>query len=260
MSGRLQGKVVIVVGAGSIGAGVSNGSACARLFAREGATVLCADRSPAAAAATVREIEAEGGAASSFEADVRSGEQVRAMVRACLERYSRIDVLHHNVGIEELGELTEVTEESWDRVHEINLRGPMLSSREVMPHMIRQGGGSIINIASVAGRVGRPTLLHYAASKAAVISITRSAAMVLAKHRIRVNAIAPGMIDTEMLQGLQAAWDQSWDTPAPSASAVPLGRVAAPDDFVATAVFLASSDSAYMTGQTLNVCGGIVMS
>ncbi|MDB6052473.1 MAG: NAD(P)-dependent oxidoreductase, partial [Pseudomonas sp.] len=129
MSGRLAGKVAIVVGAGSIGsnvgtdgkADVSNGAACAITFAREGAAVLCVDRSLDAAYDTVRRIAEAGGRATAFEADVRDSARIKAMVSDCLARYERIDVLHNNVGIEEFGELLEVTDESWDRVHAINL-------------------------------------------------------------------------------------------------------------------------------------------
>ena len=133
MSRRLQGKVALAVSAGSIGADISNGAACALLFAREGARVLCVDRLLGNAQDTVARIATEmpdhAAQASAFEADVRSAAQIKAAVQACLDRYGRIDILHHNVGIEEFGELIEVSEESWDRVHAINLKGPMLTAR-----------------------------------------------------------------------------------------------------------------------------------
>jgi NAD(P)-dependent dehydrogenase (short-subunit alcohol dehydrogenase family) len=135
----------------------------------------------------------------------------------------------------------------------------------VAQHMVSSGGGSIINVASVAGRVGRPSLIHYAASKAAVISVTRSCALALAPQGVRVNAIAPGMIDTSMLQSLLDSLKQIPEAASaagkvPFAGNIPLGRVAQPEDIVGAAIFLASSESGYVTGQTFNVDGGIVLS
>lgn len=210
MSGRLNGKTAIVVGAGSIGRDVSNGAACAILFAREGASVLCADRSPEAARDTVARIESEGGKASAFEADVRNSAQIKSMVTACLDRYGRIDVLHHNVGVEEFGELVEIDEASWDRVHEINLKGAMLTAREVVPHMIRQGGGSIINISSIASRKWSPMqFLSYSTSKAALNHMTRVVARQYAAHHVRCNVILPGLIDTPHAAALFKTEDEA---------------------------------------------------
>jgi len=258
MTGRLAGKVAIVVGAGSIGREVSNGAACAMVFAREGARVLCADRVPEAAQDTVARIEAEGGVASAFEADVRNAAQIRAMVQACLERYGRIDVLHHNVGVEELGELTEVTEESWDRVLAINLKGPMLTAREVVPHMIAQGGGAIINISSIASHLWSPTqYLSYSTSKAALNHMTRIVARQYAKHQVRCNVIVPGLIDTPHAAALYATEEEAVKGREQRARRCPMGRQGTPWDIAGAALYLASDDARYVTGIELVVDGGV---
>ena len=147
---RLKGKVAMVVGAGSIGPGWGNGKATAVTFAREGASVFCVDRNGAAAEETVKIITEEGGKAAAFTADVSRAAEVEAMVAACLKAYDRIDVLDNNVGIAEVGSVVEVAEAEWDRVFAVNLKSAYLSMKHVIPVMIKQGGGSIINISSIA--------------------------------------------------------------------------------------------------------------
>src|SRR3954454_112246 len=148
--GRLKGKVAMVVGAGSIGPGWGNGKAAAVTFARQGARVFCVDRDAAAAEETVGIITGEGGTAAAFSADVARASEVEAMVAACLKAYGRIDVLDNNVGIAEMGSVVEVTEESWDRVFSVNLKSAYFAMKHVIPVMVKQGGGSIINISSIA--------------------------------------------------------------------------------------------------------------
>ncbi len=150
MTGRLNDKVATVIGARSIGAGPSNGSATARAFAREGAHVLCVDISPEDPRRTEAEIGEAGGMASAFVADAADTAKIDAAIAACLSQYGRIDILHYNVGIEAFGELIEVTDASWDRVFDINLKGAMAAARAAVPHMIAQGDGSIINVSSIA--------------------------------------------------------------------------------------------------------------
>ncbi|RYF68611.1 MAG: glucose 1-dehydrogenase [Comamonadaceae bacterium] len=258
MTGRLKDKVVLVVGAGSIGPDISNGAACAVTFAREGAMVICADRSLDAANDTVRRIADIGGTAEAFEADVRNAAQIRAMVEHGLARHGRIDVLHHNVGIEEFGELIDVTEESWDRVHAINLKGPMLTAREVVPHMIRQGGGSIINISSIASRKWSPMqFLSYSTSKAALNHMTRVVARQYAQHQVRCNAIVPGLIDTPHAAALYED-DAARDAGRLARNArCPMGRQGSAWDVANAALFLASDESSYVTGLELVVDGGL---
>jgi NAD(P)-dependent dehydrogenase (short-subunit alcohol dehydrogenase family) len=258
MSGRLEGKVAVVVGAGSIGAEVSNGAAAAMVFAREGASVLCVDRSIQAAEETVARIHAEHGRASAFEADVRSAAQIEAMAAAAIERHARIDILHHNVGVEEFGELLDVTEESWDRVFQINLRGAMLSSRAVMPQMIRQRGGSIINISSIASKKwSAMQFLSYSASKAALNHMTRVNARQYAPHQVRCNAIVAGLIDTPHAARLypdEAAAQRGREA---RVQRCPMGRQGTPWDIANAALFLASDESAYVTGLEMVVDGGV---
>jgi NAD(P)-dependent dehydrogenase (short-subunit alcohol dehydrogenase family) len=258
MSGRLDGKVAIVVGAGSIGAEISNGAAVAVTFAREGAAVLCVDHDLQAARDTVARIQAAGGRASTFEADVRDSARLAAMATACIERQGRIDVLHNNVGIEEFGELTEVTEESWDRVFSINLRGAMLASREVMPHMIRQGGGSIINMSSIASKKwSAMQFLSYSASKAALNHMTRVVARQYAPHQVRCNAIVAGLIDTPHAAHLYPNAEAAKRGREARNQRCPMGRQGTPWDIANAALFLASDESAYVTGLEMVVDGGV---
>src|SRR5437879_12342515 len=147
---RLKGKTAMVVGAGSIGPGWGNGKATAVTFAREGAQVFCVDRNQAAAEETVKIITGEGGRATAFTADVSRAAEVETMVAACLKTYGRIDVLDHHVGIAEMGSVVEVTEAEWDRVFAVNLKSAFLAMKHVIPVMQKQGGGSIINISSIA--------------------------------------------------------------------------------------------------------------
>lgn len=260
MTQRLAGKIALVVGAGSIGRQVSNGAACALTFARQGAMVVCADRRIDAARETVARIAAEGCEATAIEADVRDGSAVEAMVQACIDRHGRVDVLHHNVGIEEFGELTGQTEDSWDRVHEINLRGPMLTARAVVPHMIEHGGGSIIMISSIASLRWSPQqYLSYSTSKAALNHMARVIARQYARHQVRCNAILPGLIDTPHAAALYASEEESIRGREQRARRCPMGRQGTPWDIANAALFLASDESAYVTGIELVVDGGVTL-
>ena len=258
MTQRLEGRAAVVVGAGSIGHGVSNGAACAMRFAQEGADVLCVDRSLEAAQDTARRIVDAGGRASAFEADVRDAERIRAMVAECVARHGRIDVLHNNVGVEEFGELLEVTEESWDRVHAINLRGAMLTAREAMPHMIRQGGGSIINMSSIASRKwSAMQFLSYSTSKAALNHMTKVVARQYAPHQVRCNAIVAGLIDTPHAAHLYPNEEAAREGRDLRNQRCPMGRQGSPWDIANAALFLASDESSYVTGLEMVVDGGV---
>lgn len=258
MSSRLAGKIAIVVGAGSIGEDISNGAACAVTFAQEGATVLCADRSLEAARRTVQRVEAAGGKAEAFAADVLDGRQIEALVAHCIARYGRVDVLHHNVGIEEVGDLVEQTEESWDRVHAINLKGAMLSNRAVVPHMVRQGGGSIINVSSLASlRWSQMQFLSYSTSKAALNHMTRVVARQYARHQVRCNALVLGLIDTPHIAALYPSAEAAAQARTARHAACPMGRQGTPWDIAKAALFLASDESAYVTGLEMVIDGGI---
>jgi NAD(P)-dependent dehydrogenase (short-subunit alcohol dehydrogenase family) len=198
---RLKGKTALVVGAGSIGPGWGNGKATAVTFAREGAQVFCVDRNSAAAEETARIIASEGGKATAFTSDVSRAGDVEAMVAACLKTYGRIDVLDNNVGIAETGNVVEVSEADWDRVFAVNLKSAYLAMKHVIPVMARQGGGSIINISSIASiRHLGISYVSYATTKAAMNQMTRTTAVEFAARHIRVNAILPGLMKTPMVE------------------------------------------------------------
>jgi NAD(P)-dependent dehydrogenase (short-subunit alcohol dehydrogenase family) len=201
MAARLKGKVALVVGAGSIGPGWGNGMAAAVTFAREGARVFCADINLPAAEETAGIIKGEGGDAVAHRADVSKAADVAAMIEPCATTCGRIDVLDNNVGIAEVGGVVELPEADWDRVFAINLKSAYLTMKYVIPIMNRQGGGSIINISSIASirYTGVPYATYYA-TKAALNQLTRITAAQYAKQRIRVNAILPGLLKTPMVE------------------------------------------------------------
>ena len=195
MAGRLAGKTALVFGAGSSGPGWGNGKAAATLFAREGARVFCVDIDQAAAQETADIICGEGGEAEAVQADASKAPDVVRTVASCLDRFGRIDVLDNNVGIAAVGGVVEVSEEAWDRVFAVNLKSCFLGMKHVIPAMERQGGGSIINISSIASirYTGVPYTTYYA-SKAAMNHLTHTAAVQYAPKKIRINAILPGLM------------------------------------------------------------------
>ena len=197
---RLEGKVAIVTGAGSSGPGIGNGKATSVLFAREGAKVLLVDAFPDRAQETLTMIMEEGGDASVFQADVTDSEDCRRMVEAAVERYGRLDVLDNNVGISIRATVVEVTEEQWDRIMAVNVKSIVLASKFAIPRMLGTGGGSIINISSIAGLRAHSST-PYTASKTAVIGLTTSMAADHGRDNIRVNCIAPGLAYIPMAAG-----------------------------------------------------------
>jgi NAD(P)-dependent dehydrogenase (short-subunit alcohol dehydrogenase family) len=260
---RLKGKTAMVVGAGSIGPGWGNGKATAATFAREGAQVFCVDRNGTAAEEAARIITSEGGKATAFTADVSRGADVEAMIAACLKAYGRIDVLDNNVGIAEMGSVVEVTEAEWDRVFAVNLKSAYLSMKHVIPVMQKQGGGSIINISSIASiRHLGISYVTYATTKAAMNQMTRTTAVQYAPDHIRVNAILPGLMKTPMVEhsaGLAASYakgdvEAMWRA---RDAQVPMGHMGEAWDVANAALFLASDESKYITGIELVVDGGI---
>jgi len=263
MVDRLRGKVAIVVGAGSIGPGWGNGKAIAVTFAREGAKVLCVDIDPAAAEETVGIIRGEGGEARLFQADVTKSANVAAMIEECMKAYGRIDVLDNNVGIAAVGGVVEVSEEEWDRVMAINLKSCFFAMKHVIPVMEKQGGGSIVNISSIAGirYTGVPHATYYA-SKAAMNHLTRTTAVQYAPKRIRVNAILPGLMETPMVlksAGLAAAYGGEEELWKARARQVPMGFGGNAWDVAYGALYLASDESRYVTGIQLVVDGGVTL-
>jgi NAD(P)-dependent dehydrogenase (short-subunit alcohol dehydrogenase family) len=253
MSGRLAGKVAIVAGAGASGAVIGNGQATAILFAREGAKVLCADAVEERAQSTVDMIAKEGGTAFAIPADVSKAADCKAMVQAAVERYGRLDILDNNVGISVRADVLEVTEEQWDRVMAVNVKSIMLASKYAIPEMVKAGGGSIINISSVAGlRANQST--PYSTSKAAVIGITRSMAGDHGRDGIRVNCIVPGLI-----YGPMTAPRMDEDIRRRRREAGALGTEGTGWDVAWAAVFLASDESRWITGVALPVDAGFLV-
>ena len=265
MPERLKNKVALIVGAGSIGPGWGNGKAAAVACAREGAKVLCADINLAAAEETAAVIGSEGGQAFAMRVDVTRNADVEAMVQACLREYGRIDLLDNNVGIAEVGGVVELAEEAWDRVMDINLKSAFLTMKHVIPIMVAQGGGSIVNISSIAALryTGVPYATYYA-SKAALSHLTRTTAVEYAARRVRVNAILPGLMETPMVAhsaGLAKAYaegdiEKMWQK---RASQVPMGFGGSGWDVAWGVVFLASDESRYITGIELVIDGGLTL-
>jgi NAD(P)-dependent dehydrogenase (short-subunit alcohol dehydrogenase family) len=251
---RLEGKVAIVTGAGSRGAGIGNGRAAAILFAREGARVLLVDRDTAAAEESLRLIQEEGGEAEVFTGDVSRAADCRAMVERAVSRWGRLDILENNVGIEGPGSVVSVPEEEWDRVMQTNVESMMLTGKFAVPAMVAGGGGSIINISSI-GALRPRGLTPYSTSKGAVIALTRAVAIDHAKDGIRVNCIAPGPMYTPMVYSRR----MSAEARERRRRASPLGIEGTGWDIGYAALFLASDEARYITGVVLTVDGGVTL-
>ncbi len=262
MGDRLKGKVAIVTGAGSIGPGWGNGKATAVLFAREGAKMFAVDLNRSAAEETKGIIDSEGGSCTVHQADVSKADEVEAMVRRCLDVYGRVDILHNNVGIAEVGGPVEASEESWDRVMDVNLKSMFLTCKYTLPLMVEQGTGVIVNIASVAGIrwLGVP-YISYSASKAAIIQLTQSVALQYAKLGVRANAILPGMMNTPMIVNSLPpsvyAEGSVAEMLAKRDALCPTGKMGDAWDIAYAALFLASDEAKYITGAQLVVDGGL---
>ena len=248
---RLEGKVAIVTGAGSSGAGVGNGKAAAVLMAREGARVLLVDLAEERAGETLEIIRSEGGEASVFQGDMTRLEDCEGMAQAAVERYGRVDILDNNVGISQRGTVVEVSEADWDRVMTVNLKTMVLAAKAVIPRMMQTGGGSIINISSIAGLRAHMST-PYSASKAGVIGLTISMAADHARDNIRVNAIAPGLVYTPMV-----APRMDDDLREYRRNSAPMQVEGTGWDIGYAAVFLASDEARWITGVVLPVDAGL---
>lgn len=248
MTKRLDGKIAIVTGGGR---GI--GRAIARAMAREGAVVVIIDRNQELGSQTAADLVAAGGQAEFIPADVSHKEEVEQVVARVLERYGRVDILVNNAGVHDARPFWEEPEELWDRMYRVNVLGTVFPSQAVVRHMMTRKQGVIVNIASKAGVVGEPGHAAYSASKGAVISLTREMAIELAPYGIRVNAVCPGPVETDMLY--TAIPDEA--ARRELAASVPLGRLGRPEDIAETVVFLASDESAWCTGQAISVDGGM---
>jgi NAD(P)-dependent dehydrogenase (short-subunit alcohol dehydrogenase family) len=261
MSGRLSGKVCIVTGAGSSGPGWGNGKAAAVLFAREGASVLAVDMNPEASEATAAIIREEGGSCLTAAADVASEDDVTRVVGQCLDHFGRVDVLHNNVGIGSHGGPMDTSVEAWDNIFAVNVRGPYLTCKHVLPAMIRQGAGSIINVSSINAirDTGIPQAA-YNASKAAVNQLTQSIAVHHAAQGVRCNAILPGLIDTPMIRqaGMVANYKGGIEEMiAQRDRRCPGGKMGTAWDVAYAALFLASDEARFVNATSLIVDGGL---
>jgi len=245
---KLKGKVAIVTGAAQ---GIGRGIVLA--LAKEGAKVVVSDVSDKIAD-VVREIESLGSEALAAKANVADSKETEGMAKAAIKKFGRIDILVNNAGIYPFKPLVEMKEEDWDRVMGVNLKGVFNCTKAVLPKMIEQKSGNIINISSIAGTVlGYLNLVHYSASKGGVLGFTRSAALELAQYRIRVNAIAPGAVETP---GTKVVGEEALKQVEQT---IPQKRVGQPDDIANLVVFLASDDSSYITGQLIVADGGFTI-
>lgn len=244
----LKGKIAIVTGASR---GI--GKEIARLFISQGATVaftyICAEEQ---ALDVEKELTKNGGTVKGFRSDASKFEDAENLVKKVLEAFGTVDIVVNNAGITDDTLLMRMSEEQWDRVIDVNLKSCFNLTKAVLRTMLKARAGSIINISSVVGVQGNAGQVNYSASKAGILGFTKSVALELGSRNIRCNAIAPGFIETEMTEKLDAEVVQGWrDT-------IPLKRGGSPEDVANACVFLASDMSSYVTGQTLNVCGGMI--
>jgi len=244
---NLDGKVALVTGASR---GI--GRAIAMRLAAQGATVVAAARGTNAAA-VVDEITAAGGHATAQAIDITDTASVAAAVGATLATYGRLDILVNNAGITKDQLMLRMKREDWDAVLSTNLTGAYTCVQAVLKTMVKQRSGRIINITSVVGQAGNAGQANYAASKAGLIGFTKALALEIASRGVTVNAVAPGLIDTDMTKAISDNAQEDW------AARIPLKRLGAPDDIAAAVAFLASDEASYITGQVLAVNGGMYL-
>ncbi|MCY9514749.1 SDR family NAD(P)-dependent oxidoreductase [Paenibacillus apiarius] len=251
---RLEGKVCIITGAGS---GI--GRSTALRFAKEGATVVVADIQSEGGQETVRMIEELGCKSMFTQVDVTSPEEAKTMADAVVAQYGRIDVLFNNAGVSGVGRLHEIEPEAWDRVMAINIRGVFLPSKYVLPSMMEQRSGTIINMSSCIAEMGLANRASYAATKGAVLSLTKSMQVDYAPYHIRVNALLPGTIFTPFVESYLR---NSYDDPEAAIASIKTrqlsGELGRPEDVAEGALFLASDESKFMMGSPLYIDGGVV--
>jgi NAD(P)-dependent dehydrogenase (short-subunit alcohol dehydrogenase family) len=256
---RFTDKVVLITGAGR---GI--GRAMALRFAQEGAHIVAADIEPALAESTAAAVKELGRQCVALKADVTQQADIQRLVTQTVEHFRRIDVLCNNAGVLRFQEMFEITEADWDAVNDVNTKAVFFVMQAVAREMVKRRSGKIVNTASISGKQPEPHFLHYGVSKAGVIHMTKSAAVVLAPYNINVNAVCPGSTITDMslmaTAGRAKIMGVSVDEAIKAREAqIPIGRRNQPDDIAAMAAFLASSDADQITGQAFNVDGGLVM-
>ena len=248
-NGRFKDKVVLITGATS---GI--GKATAYAFAKEGAKVFFCGRRTNLGEANVREIQAFGGEAAYMPADVTREKDIIAFVDACVKKYGRIDIAFNNAGIEAPPKaIAELSLDEWNNVIATNVTGVFLSIKYEIPVMLRQGGGIIINTASVGGHQGFPSIAPYGASKAGVMSVTRTGAMELTGKNIRVNSFSPGAVDTPLLRRVISSWGM---TTQAAAKEYPINRLATAEEMARVVMWLSSDDATIMVGTDIDATGG----
>ena len=259
--GKLDGATCVVTGAGrGIGRGI------ATRLVQEGANVVIADIDGESATRAAEQIAAaNGGGAAGVACDVTDRASLQAAIAAAVERFGRLDVMFNNAGVSQTVHFLDTTEDDWERIMRVNARGTFLGMQEAANQFKRQGGGGkIVNTASIAGKSGFPLFAAYSASKFAVVGQTQAGARALAEDKITVNAFCPGVVTTELWEQLDGEFIAIGETQEPGealesfGAGILLGRLSTPDDIAGLALFLASSDSDYITGQAINVDGGMI--
>ncbi|MEO0433762.1 MAG: SDR family NAD(P)-dependent oxidoreductase [Cyanobacteria bacterium J06656_5] len=248
---RLQQKVSLITGAG---AGI--GRATAQLFAREGAQVVAVDKNPEAVEETRSQIEQAGGICHAQVADVSQEKQVEDAIATAVEIFGSLDILCNNAGISILKPITETTESDWDTILGVNLKGVFFNCKHAIPHMVQQGSGVIVNVASELAIMAQPLYGAYCASKGGILALTRSLSLEWVEKGIRVNAICPGPVETAMLEAEFHIANNPETEKAAIVQSIPAGRLGTPNDIAQGILFLASEESQFMHGAALTVDGG----
>jgi 2-hydroxycyclohexanecarboxyl-CoA dehydrogenase len=243
----LRGKVVVVTGAGR-----GMGQAMAERLAAEGARVAVTDIDGDAALAAAKALDGAAG----FRLDITDAAEVTTRIAEITAALGPIDALVNNAGWDKLSPFLDTDEDLWDRIIDINLRGPIRMTKAVLPGMVERGGGRVVNISSDAGRVGSTGEAVYSACKAGIIGFSKTIAREMARHGITVNAVCPGPTDTPLLQGMVGDHEKLIES---LKRGIPLGRLGQPDDIAGVVAFIVSDDASFITGQTLSVSGGLTM-
>lgn len=242
------------------GGGTGIGRAIALAFAREGASVTVASRRLEKLSEVAAEVEKQGGRALAMQCDVTNAKEIERAVRGTVERFGRLSVLVNNAGALHVSTVEGINEEEWDHLMTVNLKGPFLVSRAVLPEFRKAGGGVIVNIGSVLGLVGIKDRAAYCASKGGVTLLTKAMALDHAYENIRVNCICPSVIETDLVKGVFDGSEQGAAWKKARLLTIPLGRLGRPEDVAEMAVYLASDESAWLTGAALPLDGGVTAS